>query len=104
MKAYTFSENKMHINPPNGIRLFMSERTINPMIEIEYEIDNLEHVNFVRSDDGKRELQSLDGYCMSSGCSCRHPDGTKGIPICGLFRTYEADGVKRDFINQLFGI
>lgn len=65
---------------------------------------DLDDVNRIRQMDEKSPLASLNGYCMSTGCSCRDHEGKKGLPICGLFKSYESDGVKRDFINQLFGI
>lgn len=65
-----------------------------------YKPDELADVNRVRQLCSKRLIPSLNGYCMSTGCSC----GDETKPICGLFKSYEADGVKRDFINQMFGI
>jgi len=71
---------------------------------VTFDMDNLTHVNFIRSHDGKSELPHLRGYCMSTGCSCRHPNGSKSRPDCGLFRCYDEDGIKKDFIYQLLGI
>lgn len=69
--------------------------------EVFYDVTSLEEVNNIRMRCGKSPITSLNGYCMSSGCSCYDP---KPLPICGLFRSYDADGIKKDFINQIFGI
>jgi hypothetical protein len=75
--------------------------------QVWYDPNSLEDINAIRKADGKKELTSLDGYCMSSGCSCRYksnPDCGKGIHICGLWKQMESDGVKRDFLHEILGI
>lgn len=114
MKDDTLVEQIKFKNPPRGItvkRRFLGGYSVEAeytkrryLLEVEFDIDNLEHVNFIRACDGKSAIGSLDGYCMSSGCSCRHPDGSKGIPYCGLFKLYDDDGIKKDFTHQIFGI
>lgn len=67
-----------------------------------YEIDgnNLEEVNEFRVSEGKQPLNSVDGYCMSTGCSCSQ----KRRPMCGLFMNYDEDGIKKDFVWQILGV
>jgi hypothetical protein len=68
-------------------------------------ISDVEKVNEVRIKEGKPEIKSLNGYCMSTGCSCRNPlTNEKGRPDCGLFKSYDSDGIKKDFIHEIFGI
>lgn len=85
----------------------MNELTYINGEKVEFDIDNLEDVNRIRTLNfgPGYELKSLNGYCWSPGCSCRHP-GTKkkGVPHCSRFKAYESDGVKRDALNDLFGI
>jgi hypothetical protein len=100
MRHCTFSNNKSHRDIPNGVSVLLNES----YIEILFDMNNLEHVNFVRQDRGKSKLDRLDGYCMSSGCSCRHQNGSKGRPDCGLWKANEEDGIKKDFIYQILGI
>lgn len=69
-------------------------------IKENYNPYDLQDVNRIRIACNKSPIDSLNGYCMSSGCSCR-PEHKS---ICGLFKSYEADGIKKDFINQIFGI
>ena|SRR5687768_12210648 len=105
MRDWTFIETKVTKNPPSGVTVVMyGDQEHQPLFEVTFDIDNLEHVNFVRIHDGKKPLPHLKGYCMSSGCSCRHPDGSKGIPHCGLFQCYDSDGIKKDFLYQILGI
>lgn len=114
MKSTTLIEQVAFKNHPEGmeiIRRFLggySDKTDYKnrryLLEIEFDIDDLEHVNFIRKSDDKQALNSLNGYCMSSGCSCRHPNGSKGIPHCGLFKAYDNDGIRKDFVHQMFGI
>lgn len=93
-------------NPPIGVEFIKNMDLPNGdrLVEVAFDISNLAHVNFIRQCDDKSPLPHLNGYCVSSGCSCRHPNGSKGIPQCGLFKCYESDGVKKDFIYQMFGI
>lgn len=86
----------------------MKETTyIKNKILVEFDIENLDDVNRIRKmnwGEGS-ELKSLDGYCWSPGCCCIHPvTKTKGVPHCGSFKSYDEDGVKRDFLNETFGI
>jgi len=71
-----------------------------------FEIDSnsLEEVNEFRIRDGKNPLKSLNGYCMSTGCSCTHNCQVDRRPMCGLFREYDESGIKKDFIYQILGI
>lgn len=104
MRDWTYIDNNVFINPPDGVQIIPEWRDYENLFYVTFDVDNLSHVNFVRKCDGKSKINSLDGYCMSSGCSCRHPDGSKSIPYCGLFRAYDSDGIKKDFIHQMFGI
>lgn len=107
MRHWTITHTKFFKNPPAGITIEMyGDNKHNPMFWVTFDMDNLEHVNFVRVHDEnpKKPLPHLKGYCMSTGCSCRHANGSKGRPDCGLFKCYEADGIKKDFIHQLLGI
>lgn len=116
MKDWTIVQKRKFKNPPAGITVDGKAWTIyeydektkrSPkryVFKVTFDMCNLDHVNYLRKIDGKEPFEHLNGYCMSTGCSCRHPDGSKGIPICGLFKLYESDGVKRDFIHQIFGI
>jgi hypothetical protein len=104
MQGWTYASTNKFINPPNGITIQPSWGDYVDHFYITYNADNLEHVNFIRRHAGKSELPHLKGYCMSTGCSCRHPNGSKGTPVCGLFKCYDEDGVKKDFIYQILGI
>lgn len=104
MKYYTYARTNVFKNPPHGVQIVPEWREYSNEFKISFDIDNLEHVNFVRRCDGKSEIGSLNGYCMSTGCSCRHPNGSKTIPHCGLFQSYDQSGIKKDFIYQIFGI
>lgn len=84
-----------YIKPNNGDPYAPSER-------VEYDETSLSDVNRIRVLDGMPKLNSLQGYCMSSGCSC----GTKlnrGNPVCGLFKSYD-DGIKKDFLYHILGL
>ena len=74
---------------------------------VAFDIEKLDEVNRIRTltwGPG-HELKSLNGYCWSTGCSCRHPvTKQKGVPHCSRFKSYDQDGVREDCINQLFGI
>lgn len=65
-----------------------------------YNPGDLSDVNRVRVMANKTPLTSLNGYCMSTGCSCAATDK----PNCGLFKSYEIDGIEKDFLYEFFGI
>lgn len=82
----------------------MKEYTYINHEKVYFDINDLADVNRVRKLEGKPPIASLHGYCMSPGCSCRHPDGHKGVPHCGLFKCYDEDKIKKDFFWQILGI
>lgn len=40
-----------------------------------------------------------EGYCMSIGCSCNTEDALN----CHLFRRFDSDRIKKDFVYQSLG-
>lgn len=114
MRDWTYIQKRKFKNPPKGIvelKEFSGgwiyvDGIKRQLVRVEFDMDNLEHVNFIRAkdDNPKKPLPHLNGYCMSTGCSCRRPDGSKGRPDCGLFKCYDDDGIKKDFIYQILGI